>query len=48
MRKTFSIKELLEELVLWAWFDQEGCDTIIVKGRCKHIFGVPHDIDDLQ
>ncbi len=47
-RTTFSIKELLKEVALWAWIHQEGCHPIKVKGRCKHIFGVPHDIDDLQ
>lgn len=48
MKTTFSINELVKELALWAWFHQVGGCPIIVKGRRKHIFGVPHDIDDLQ
>lgn len=48
IRYTVSIKELVEEVALWAGVYQEVCYPIIVKGGCKHIFGVPHDVDDLQ
>ena len=48
MSTTFSIKELVEEVALGTWVDQVGGHPIIMEGRCKHVFGVSHDIDDLQ
>lgn len=48
LRTTFSIEELVEKLVLWTWADMIGGFRMIVNGRCEHIFGVSHDIDDLE
>lgn len=48
LRTTFSIEELVEKLVLWTWADMIGGLRMIVNGRCEHIFGVSHDIDDLE
>lgn len=38
----------MEKLRLRPGVDQERYHPIIVKGGRKNIFGVPHDIDDLQ
>lgn len=48
LKRTFPVEELVQELALRAWFHQEGRNVIIMIGGCEHVFGVPHDVDDLQ
>lgn len=45
---TFSIEELEQKLALRTWFYQTFHCFVIIKGGREDIFGVSHDVDDLQ